>query len=74
MSTVWKAATIAATALAISACSNLNAYVPDTPTGPPTGPIDATFNLASARMPDISRTSGKLDGRPGSAVMAPTGS
>jgi hypothetical protein len=69
MSTMWKAAAIAAMALATSACANLNAYAP----GAPTRPMDATFNLASERTPDLSHTSGKLDGRSGSAVVGTTG-
>ena len=51
MSSLWKATAVAATALAISACSNLTAYSPDTPTTP----MDATFNLARAPAPDVSR-------------------
>ncbi len=65
MSTLWKAAAIAATAVAISACSNLPAYAPDTPTGP----RDATFNLARLSAPDTSRTPDKLEGGSEPVVM-----
>lgn len=68
MSTSWKAAAIAATVVAMSACSTLTAYQPDTPATP----MDATTNLASSRMPDISATPDKVEGSSGPAVMGPT--
>ena len=65
MSTLWKTTAIAATALAMGACSNLPAYAP----GTPAGSRDATFNLARVSAPDISRTPDKVEGGSGPAVM-----